>query len=172
MYPWSLNTLRLITIKAKDQKWHLIVTYMRTGQGRTQVDNSGAGGISILIDPAGRSSYAIDWRLHKEIEKHPDTGVKLIGREIPQYKLAIELALHASRKFGFMGTIGWDIGLSTNGPVIIEGNIFYDVSYGQYGTQGPFIPSYLTNCLDRRSWWQRWDKTAMHPRTDRNNIKA
>ncbi len=172
IYPWSLNTLRIVTIKAKDQEWHLVGAWMRAGQGKTQVDNIGTGGIALRIDGRGRICYARNWRSEEDIDVHPDTGVNLIGIEIPQYSQAVALSLEASKKFGFMGTIGWDIGLSINGPVIIEGNIFYDCYYRQYGSQGPMIPSDLACKLDRRKWWQRWDKTAMHPRADRDNIRA
>jgi Sugar-transfer associated ATP-grasp len=172
MHPQSLNTLRIVTIKAKDLKWHLVGTWMRIGQGKAQVDNLGAGGIALGIDLNGKIYYAFDWHAKMEISSHPDTGLKLIGIDIPLYHEAIELALKASEKFGFMGTVGWDIGLSLRGPVIIEGNIFYDVEYWQHGNLGPFIPSHLTCKLDRRKWWQRWDKTAMHPKVDRYNIRA
>jgi hypothetical protein len=172
IYPGSLNTLRIITIKSRGLEWHLVGVWMRVGQGKTQVDNIGSGGIAIGIDGTGRIYHARSWRLKEDVVIHPDTGVNLIGIEIPQYSEAVALSLEASRKFGFMGTIGWDIGLSINGPVIIEGNIFYDCYYWQYGIQGPMIPSHLASNLERRKWWQRYDKTAMHPKADRDHIRA
>lgn len=172
IYPWSLNTLRIITIKTQDNEWHIIRTIMRIGQNKCQVDNTGAGGITIEMDTNGKSYYAYDWSKMKEISSHPDTGMMLSDITIKQYAEASVLAMEASRKFGFMGSIGWDIGLSTNGPVLIEGNIFYDCAYTQFGVPGPLIPSHLANKLKRYRWWHRWDKTALYNKTDRYNIKA
>jgi hypothetical protein len=171
IYPHSLNTLRVFTIKTKDNKWHHIGTFMRIGQSG-HIDNLGAGGIHLAFNSAGKSCFAFDWNSFKRIEKHPVTDAALINIEVPYFKEAISLALMASEKFSFMGTIGWDIGLSVNGPTIIEGNMFWDCLYWQTNGQPPLIPANLSKQLDSRKWWHRWDKTHVHPRVDRYKIRA
>jgi hypothetical protein len=171
LYPQSLNTLRVITIKTRDKCWHCSGARLRVGRSG-QVDNLGAGGIMLCLNSDGRSSFAYDYTTFQQLEHHPITGANLLDISIPRFKEAIDLALKASEKFSFMGTIGWDIGLSVTSPVIIEGNIFYDCSYSQMNGQPPLIPSEIAHGLDRRRWWQAWDKTFFHPNVNRWKITA
>ncbi|MBA2882996.1 hypothetical protein HNR65_003353 [Desulfosalsimonas propionicica] len=171
LYPYSLNTMRVITVKTKDKEWNLLGARLRVGQ-KGQVDNLGAGGIQLRFDDSGKSWFAYDWASGKEISRHPITKAELIGFQVPQYHEAIALALKASEKFSFMGTVGWDIGFSKHGPMIIEGNIFYDCLYWQLFGQPPLIPPDIAGKLKRHRWWQRWDKTAMYPNCNRYKIKG
>jgi hypothetical protein len=171
LYPESLNTMRIITLKTKDKCWHCLGAWLRVGQSG-QVDNLGAGGIMLSLTPDGRSNFAYDYTAFKKLERHPLTGVNLLNVCVPGYKDAVELALRVSEKFSFMGTIGWDIGLSVKGPVIIEGNIFYNCANWQTNDQPPLISTDIANKIDRRRWWHSWDKTYIYPNVNRWKIKA
>ncbi len=163
IYSLSLNTFRIITIKTNDNKWHVICSYMRIGSGGREVDNSGVGGITIGINHSGETIYAYDWTQKSEISHHPDTGKGLIGIKLDGYDKVIDLVLDASKKFSFMGTIGWDIGLSEEGPVIIEGNPFFDSSYAQI-KQRPLLTYEIAGSLKKHYIWTRWDKSRIYPR--------
>lgn len=171
LYPHSLNTLRVITVKTDDGTWHLMAVYMRMGNN-SQVDNLGAGGIHLTVNQDGYTTFAYDWYREQQISLHPVTHEPIVGIKIPFFQDAVELAIKASKKFSFMGTIGFDIGISKNGPVIIEGNIFYDCVYWQKFEQPPMVPEHLAARLPRRRWWQRWDKTAMYPGVNRWRIRG
>jgi hypothetical protein len=171
LYPHSLNTLRVITVKTNDSTWNLMAVYMRIGNN-SQVDNLGVGGIQLTVNLDGYTTFAYDWLSKKQITQHPITNELIVGIKVPFFQDAVKIALKASKKFSFMGTIGFDIGISKSGPMIIEGNIFYDCVYWQKFDQPPMVPEHLASKLPRRRWWQRWDKTAIHPKVNRWRIRG
>lgn len=159
IYPLSLNTFRVVTIKTKDQIWHLGGCVLKFGSGGSQVDNS-EDDIQVAVDENGMTVSAY-WR-DKAITHHPDTGMPLVGIELEEYKEIIGLALKASEKFCFMGTIGWDIALSDRGPLIIEGNTKWSTEY-----QIPMGRGYITDAmagdLKKRHMFSRWNRSRMYP---------
>lgn len=172
LYPHSLNTFRLITIKTDDGKWHVAKFSLRLGRGGSRIDNSGAGGIQVYVNDAGKTYYPYDWLLKKKINKHPDTGAKLEGVEIENFQDILEVVLHASEKFNFMGTIGWDIAQTSKGLMIIEANAFYDCWYKQIGPHAALINKQIAQGLRPRAFYSRWDKTRIHPHFNRDKIVA
>ena len=56
--------------------------------------------------------------------KHPTTKEKIVGFKVPMFKEAIELVKEAAMIIPEIGYVGWDIAISTNGPVIVEGNSY------------------------------------------------
>ena len=161
IYPRSLNTLRLVTIRTRDGKQHLLPPYIKFGSGGSHVDNLSAGGLFAVIDENGRLGIGMD-ELGNRYDVHPDTGEQITGRAVPHVDEALELALEASRVFGFMGTLGWDIGITPDGPVIIEGNTRWGAD--KYQEQvGPCLTKEIADGLMPRSWWSPWDKTHIYP---------
>ncbi|MEP4195642.1 MAG: sugar-transfer associated ATP-grasp domain-containing protein [Aliishimia sp.] len=59
---------------------------------------------------------------YKKIEAHPVSGVTFSGLQVPHWDRLLEVAVQAHGVFPEFGIIGWDIGMSTQGPVIIEAN--------------------------------------------------
>jgi hypothetical protein len=51
--------------------------------------------------------------------------VSLPGFEIPCWNEILETTLKATRAFHELGTIGWDVALTEDGPCLIEGNSHY-----------------------------------------------
>lgn len=125
LYPYSLNTFRVVTIRTNDGCWHSPACALKLGRGGNNVDNLAAGGIQVSFDDSGIVRSAYDHKGHCEIERHPDTGADLLGIELACYREVIELGLRASHAFGFLGTIGWDIAMTDSGPMIIEGNTLW-----------------------------------------------
>lgn len=119
--PNSLNTYRVTMIKSSDGKWHVANVALKCGAGASEVDNYSAGGVWMSVNKSGET-YAADGAVDG---KHPDTGLSVIGIKIVDFDGLLELALRASEKFGYMGTIGWDIAHTDQGFVIIEGNTLW-----------------------------------------------
>ena len=125
--PGSLNTLRLTTVKTADGEWHLLMPYVKFGRSGVQVDNLDAGGLFAAVDSSGVVVGAAHGKKSGEsFENHPDSGIAIEGFQIPFFEDACQLAITASRTFGFMATIAWDVGITPDGPTIIEGNPFWD----------------------------------------------
>jgi hypothetical protein len=162
LYPSSLNTFRIVTIKTLDKQWCLAAAYLRVGAGGNVVDNIAAGGILVRVDADGTTCSA--HRNGQPLESHPDTGAPLVGIRLSGYRAACDLALEASRKLGFVGTIGWDIAATDSGPVIVEANLWWTPSF--QAALGGAISDELAASLPKRTPFQRWDRSMMHPRFD------
>lgn len=172
LHPLSLNSFRIVTIKTNDNNWHIAGRFLRLGNGNCGVDNLGSGGIGVHLRPSGETTFAFDWKSMKAVSIHPYSGEKLVDIVISEIKEIDALALKASKAFSFMGTIGWDIALTQAGPIIVEANSFYDCSYFQYGPQGPLVNEKIALGLRKRNIFTRWDKTRVHPKVNRNNLRA
>jgi hypothetical protein len=111
-------------------------------RARSPVDNVHAGGIAARVDiPTGRLSKATDlgvrpdsqWHAH-----HPATGATIEGRVLPFWRETLDLARRAhSEAFGDLLMVGWDIGLTDDGPILVEGNIGPDVDGVQRRSRQP-----------------------------------
>lgn len=123
IYPLSVNTLRLVTIRNGDDV-HLVFSSMRIGNGK-KVDNLNSGGMAVLIDmDTGKICTPGADKEGRAYFQHPMTGVDLIGAEIPFYQEAVELVKRAAMKIPELGYIGWDVAITENGPIMIEANHF------------------------------------------------
>lgn len=123
LYPSSLNTLRVCTLTGKDGEAHVLYSFLRTGRGGAVVDNTTSGGLSALICPDGviRKPALSDKSGHY-FEHHPDTGTLFIGFSVPYYEEALALCRRACKVRPGMRYVGWDVGITPDGPVLVEGN--------------------------------------------------
>jgi len=60
------------------------------------------------------------------ITDHPDTSLPLKGFRLPFWDEAMTLARRATALFVPLRTIGWDVAITAEGPVLIEGNARWD----------------------------------------------
>lgn len=162
LHPASLNTFRVVTVKTPDNRWCLAAAYLRVGAGGSAVDNIAAGGILVAVDANGRTCSA--HHDGRSIRQHPDTGAELVGVQLGGYGAACRLALEASRKLPFVGTIGWDIAATERGPLIVEANLWWTPSFQT--ALGGAITDELAAALSKRTAFMRWNKSMMHPRFD------
>ena len=58
----------------------------------------------------------------RPIERHPETGEPLVGFTLPHWQATRALAIEGASVFYSVGVIGWDIAVTNEGPVLIEGN--------------------------------------------------
>lgn len=121
LFPHSVNTIRLVTIR-KNNKTTVIFRVIRIGNGKNVVDNYNNGGMYSLIDEKGNIiKPAID-KKGNIYEIHPVTKTKILGFKIPYFKEALNMVKKASEVIEEVGYVGWDIAITDNGPVMIEGN--------------------------------------------------
>jgi len=119
IYSNSINTVRVHTFR-HDSEVEIVSSIMRFGVGNNIVDN---GGLFVPV---------YDWKLEKygyslfkkgggRFVKHPDTNFAFENFEIPFVKEIENLIKKAASLFE-KDFIGWDIAITNEGPVIIEGN--------------------------------------------------
>lgn len=124
--PGVLPTLRIVTCHDETGYPESCSVILRLGAGSDQpVDNFSSGGLAVRVDQSGRCAVAFraDGGIGQDIRDHPDSGAAIAGRPIPSIDDAIEIARSAHRTLdrGYR-VVGWDIGLGSQGPTIIEGN--------------------------------------------------
>ena len=122
MYSEAVNTIRVVTI-LKNGYVHIPFCFLRIGACHNVVDNFNAHGLLAPVDV--KTGITTDFACTKQneiYEKHPDTATPTKGFQIPFWKDVIDLCRTAAKVVPEMGYIGWDVCVTPNGPVLIEGN--------------------------------------------------
>lgn len=125
--PSALCTLRCITFLDASGVPRLVGAGLRLPVGRMIVDNVSAGGTFAGVDPdTGRLTRGFRVRPARLFERTftgPDGATPLEGFLLEQWPAARALALAAQRAAAPIPTVGWDIGLAADGPILVEANI-------------------------------------------------
>lgn len=118
----SVNTMRIMTFNDHGNS-RIIWMGLRVGNGVNSIDNFHAQGMGVSIDiETGKLvGNALDKDLN-EFTEHPVTHVKFDGFQIPCFQEAKDMVLKASLESDKILVVGWDVAITPNGPVIIEGN--------------------------------------------------
>lgn len=126
----ALNTLRVITCRNFSDQPEAVCAVFRISSGKGSVDNFHAGGVaSAVCLETGKLSAAIGLRIKsRNLQTHPARPVVQIeGRVLPHLHEALALASRAHEASGAFTIIGWDVALTPNGPVLVEGNTNTDL---------------------------------------------
>lgn len=140
--PYSVNTLRIVTMLTRQGEMVVLSALMRSGVGSSFIDNWSAGGVAVGIDSeAGKlKKYGYD-RKWKRYESHPTTGVVFENYVIPEWERICSAAAKIQKAFPFYRMLGLDIAINQSGePVLIEINGAPDLA-GQEQMAGPLFRS-------------------------------
>lgn len=139
LYPDSINTIRVITIvttkddkpyisipkeerKNVELKCHVIYACCRIGNGGC-IDNFTSGGMVTPVDEkTGIIKFPAMDKKKNVYEIHPVTGCKIQGFQFPYWKEILDICEKASFEIPEVGYIGWDVAVTPEGPVFVEGN--------------------------------------------------
>ena len=127
----ALSTVRIVTCRTPSGSTDLLPPVIRMPYGRAIVDNVAQGGLAAPVDittgkicgPAIRKDKKLGLAT---VEEHPDTGIRFLGVQLPFWEDALHLAVQAHSAFPSMHFVGWDIALLPDGPVVLEGNPWWD----------------------------------------------
>lgn len=120
--PSSVNTLRTNTVYYNDGDIEIFRPIMRFGIGDAIVDNAHFGGMFAVVDAkSGLMTHAGDLDRHTYTH-HPYTNTQIVGETIPKWEEACELSREAARRLPNHTFIGWDLALTDDGWVLVEGN--------------------------------------------------
>jgi putative polysaccharide biosynthesis protein len=101
--------------------------------------NSSVGGILCSIEPQTGRIRKAAWPRGETVSDHPDTGAPIIGVPLPFWHESVDLVQRAhSAAFPRFPFLGWDIALTTEGPMLLETNsgwgaIFHQMLDGPLG---------------------------------------
>ena len=134
--PHILHTARITTWLDDDGRVESILPTMRIGQaGKIPADIfEGHVGILAPVDPdtgvMGAAAHLVDGSLNR-ITVHPTTQAPIAGKPIPNWEQAMGIVRRAARLFSFTPALGWDVGFSDKGPVIVEANYPFSITPSQ-----------------------------------------
>jgi len=128
----GLATVRLVTCRTPSGSIDFMPASLRMPIGHAIVDNIAQGGLAAPIDLVTGEISGSAIQKDKAVgvsrfDKHPDTGVSLIGVQLPLWGKVLDLAKQAHAAFASMPFVGWDIAILQDGPVVLEGNSWWDV---------------------------------------------
>lgn len=121
LYPGSVNSLRMVTYLDPDGEVHLLAAVLKVGNGGV-IDNFSNGGMYTMLDEQGRALHPASDEEGRPFATHPITGVEITGYQVPLYPQILALVDRLARRVPALPYIGWDIAITPERPVVIEGN--------------------------------------------------
>ena len=123
IYPYSLNTCRLVTVLSEEKGPHIMYAIIRIGSHGMEIDNISSGGMycPINVETGVICGPGCDYNVNT-YECHPDTGVKLEGIQIPRWEEVKSLVMEATKVHPELALLGWDVAISTTDLQLIEAN--------------------------------------------------
>lgn len=136
MNPSSLNTIRVIIARGPGTT-KVLLTMLRVGRAGSSVDNTSSGGVACKID--SRTGAVVAARLgdvdHEMVRCHPDSGIELLGVQIPFWAEVLSLVENLLRIYPGLGLLGCDIGIGPDEPFVVETNHMPDKIHFAYVRQ-------------------------------------
>ena len=125
LYDNAVNSMRIITLLDANKEVHILYMVQKIGLNGSIIDNNC---MFSPVDPeTGKIKYpahAGDTPLGIVYETHPNTGITIQGYQLPCVKEAIEMVKKAALVVHQVRYVGWDVAVTPNGPIIIEGNTY------------------------------------------------
>ena len=146
IYPESVNTIRAVTILSRGEA-HVVTASLRIGNAGRVVDNFNNGGMVVPVDvKTGEISVPAADKAGQVYHTHPVTGAPIVGARIPLWTECLALVREAAQVIPMIRYVGWDIAVTPDGPILVEGNQFpgHDI-YGlpaQTPDQTGVLPAY------------------------------
>ncbi|WP_169338097.1 sugar-transfer associated ATP-grasp domain-containing protein [Nocardia vinacea] len=119
----SVNTIRTITTFNELHEPSVRYCILKLGRGDQPADNAHVGGLYLAMDietgALAPQAYDESFSVHRV---HPENGVRFEGRKLDSIHELVGIAKRCAALFPEVPYIGWDIAITEDGPVIIEGN--------------------------------------------------
>ncbi|MBB3667601.1 hypothetical protein FHX47_001220 [Garicola koreensis] len=142
----------------------------RVGTGHSIVDNATSGGFYVGIDiDSGKLLGGARNNRREKYERHPFTGFEFTGYTLPGFDSVLAVSKEAHRMVGNPPSVAWDIAMTPEGPLVVEGNTNWlvslhttvDKSFGKRALNA----FYLSSGLPKGNGWE-----AMKLRPDRFDL--
>lgn len=148
--PGGLATLRVVTCKSPNAPAWELLSVFRMPVGDAEVDNMAAGGIAAPVSTNGLLGPALSKQVTDGVmDRHPTTGGPIAGSTIPMMHEAVELCCRAHETFPGMASIGWDVAITPDGPVLVEGNVNWCTELAQLPSGVPLGQTRLVEWAHR-----------------------
>jgi glutathione synthase/RimK-type ligase-like ATP-grasp enzyme len=146
----SLNSMRIDTFIDHEGGIEIISGFIRMSTNNAFVDNISSGGCFVAIDiKTGKLKKQGYSMINKSgpvvFLQHPVTKTVFENFKIPFFTEAKELVIKTASLMPGLRLVGWDVAISENGPVLIEGNSDYEIRGSDFADGG-----YLANPVFRK----------------------
>jgi hypothetical protein len=128
MHPQSLNTIRFDTL-VRNNRAVISAATLKLGTKGSHIDNWSKGGIAIGIDLATGRLMSIGFMKQRgniaprELHlRHPETKIRFEDVVLPYWQEACRLAEASAVALLPHRSLGWDIAITPDGPVVVETN--------------------------------------------------
>ena len=119
----SVNTIRIVTVISEKGEPRFVYALVRVGSGKNDVDNITSGGMYTLLSHEGVITHPLFCdKTVTYYTEHPVSGNEFIGTQMPFFKEAVDLCLEAALVVPNMRYVGWDVSVTADGPLLVEGN--------------------------------------------------
>lgn len=151
----ALQTLRVVTGVQANGEAEILLALIKIICGASVSDNFAFGTSTNMlgdIDPVsgqiGCVVTASGTRLGTEVvTRHPKTGRMFSKLEIPHWTEAVAMLRDAATKFLPLKAIGWDLAITADGPVVIEGNAWWDPLHNAHRKMDAFRSYLERSCV-------------------------
>jgi len=123
IYKYSTNSFRVLTYFVPNQGAKVLYCILKFGNNKAITDNAHTGGVYVRVDTKTGflDEIAYDENLF-EYKEHPLTRTTFKGNRIKNIEKVVKTAELLGNKFPMLTFVGWDIALTDNGTVVLEGN--------------------------------------------------
>ena len=121
LYPNAVNIVRVQTIYTQS-RCHFLCATLTIGYNNN-IANASANSIFALVDVKDGQVFTdgCDYNDNTYIN-HPETGMHFKGFQIPMWNEVLVMLEKAAARVPQIGYVGWDVAITEDGPIIIEGN--------------------------------------------------
>lgn len=148
-HPQSVNTLRMVTLRFKEEI-HYLLTFARFGANKSVNDNAGTGGVCIGVQDNGQFlDIAIDADINV-FTHHPTTNFEFKKMDkIENFDKFIDYVVEGHKKILHHDFVSWDIAVDVDGnPVFIEANFKGVTWLYQLASQRPIFGDLTDEVID------------------------
>lgn len=135
LYPDAINSIRVLSLWPENGKPEIVGARLRFGSGGLPVDNISQGGMSVGLNASSGVTQGYGYQdfatWPARFTHHPDTGIQLAGLQIPFWSQCRDLVFKGMEVFRGLPLIGWDLAITPQGPICIEGNHRPDMNFMQ-----------------------------------------
>jgi len=116
----TVNTTR-VTAFFDGRTTHILAVAQKFGRGAVS-DQNAFGGFYAMLDEAGRATGAGYDSCGQVHVSHPETAVTIADFRLPMFDEVLALVDRAARVVPQVRYVGWDVAVTPEGPVLVEGN--------------------------------------------------
>ena len=130
--PSSVNTIRILTYRNE-----IISAAIRFGGAGDICDNVSKGGVAVSVDlKTGRlGEYGMRMYDVMKYYRHPDSKIEFKDAVVPNWDSILDVVKKTMQFLPYFNSVGFDVAVSIDGPVIIEINTGAGINLSQTGKE-------------------------------------